>query len=103
MRRKAIAIDFDGCLFETDFPTIIEPIMSVIDDAKAEQEAGTGLILNTCREGEYLEQAVAACAEVGLHFDSVNESLPEWIEYFGNKPRKVGADEYWDDKAVRKP
>ena len=33
--------------------------------------------------------------------DAVNESLPEWIEAWGNDCRKVGADEYWDDKAVR--
>ena len=36
-------------------------------------------------------------------FDAVNESLPDWIEAFGTTPRKVGASEYWDDKAVQMP
>ena len=44
-----------------------------------------------------------ACEGWGLTFDAVNESLPDWIEEFKTLPRKVGASEYWDDKAVRMP
>ena len=65
-----------------------------------EQEAGAGLILWTCREGQLLQEAVAACESWGLHFDAINESLPSWIAAFNNAPRKVGASEYWDDRAV---
>lgn len=61
---------------------------------------GAGLILWTCREGELLSNAIKACAEWGLRFDAVNDSLPEWKEYFGSNCRKIGADEYWDDKAI---
>lgn len=101
--RKAIAIDFDGCLCTDVFPAIGEPNWPVIYRAKAEQQAGAGLILWTCREGQILQDAVAACESWGLTFDAVNESLPDWIEAFGNRPRKVGASEYWDDKAARIP
>lgn len=98
--RKAIAIDFDGCLFETDFPRIIRPNREVIERALREKENGAGLILWTCREGELLDEAIAACKSEGLTFDSVNDSLPDWKEAFHNDPRKVGATEYWDDKAI---
>ena len=54
----------------------------------------------TCRAGKELDAAIAACKEWGLNFDAVNQSLPEWIEAWGSDSRKVGADEYWDDKAV---
>lgn len=101
--RKAIAIDFDGCLCTDAFPSIGEPNWPVIYRAKAEQQAGAGLILWTCREGQILQDAVAACESWGLTFDAVNESLPDWIKAFGNRPRKVGASEYWDDKAARIP
>lgn len=101
--RKAIAIDFDGCLCTNAYPEIGEPIWPVIRRAKAEQEAGAGLILWTCREGQLLLDAIDACEGWGLSFNTVNESLPDWIEAFGTKPRKVGASEYWDDKAVRLP
>lgn len=101
--RKAIAIDFDGCLCSNAFPDIGAPNWVVITKAAKERATGAGLILWTCREGKLLEDAVAACARWGLHFDAVNESLPDWIEAFGTQPRKVGATEYWDDRAVRMP
>lgn len=97
---KAIAIDFDGCLCDNAYPAIGAPHWGVIARAKMEQEAGAGLILWTCREGQLLQEAVAACESWGLHFDAINESLPSWIAAFNNAPRKVGAGEYWDDRAV---
>lgn len=97
---KAIAIDFDGCLCDNAYPAIGAPHWGVIARAKMEQEAGAGLILWTCREGQLLQEAVAACESWGLHFDTINESLPSWIAAFNNAPRKVGASEYWDDRAV---
>lgn len=98
--REAIAIDFDGCLCVDAYPDIGAPNLAVIAKAKERQAAGAGLILWTCREGKLLEDAVAACAEWGLRFDAINESLPDWIEAFATRPRKVGASEYWDDRAV---
>lgn len=97
---KAIAIDFDGTLCTFDFPRIGEPNWIVINRAKFEKERGAKLILWTCRTDELLDEAVAACREWGLEFDAVNDNLPERLEYFNNAPRKVGADEYWDDRAV---
>lgn len=97
--RKVIAVDFDGCLCHNVFPEIGAPHWDVIAKARQEQRDGAGLILWTCREGDLLRDAVAACAQWGLEFDAVNENLPEWIEAFGNNPRKVGATEYWDDRA----
>ena len=101
--RKAIAVDFDGCLCSDAWPEIGAPNWDVIIRARQEQQAGAGLILWTCREGELLNQAVEACARWGLQFDAINESLPEWVEFYGNRPRKVGATEYWDDKGVSMP
>lgn len=97
--KRAIAIDFDGTLCQSQYPEIGEPNWSIIYQAIQEQKHGAGLILWTCREGELLSDAIKACAEWGLHFDAVNDSLPEWKEHFGSDCRKVGADEYWDDKA----
>ena len=98
--RKAIAIDFDGCLCENRWPEIGEPHMDVINAAIAEQENGTALILWTCRVGGLLEAAVDWCSSYGLEFDAVNANLPERIAAYKNDCRKVNADEYWDDRAV---
>lgn len=101
--QKAIAVDFDGCICSDAYPDIGVPNWTVIDRLRAEQAAGAGLILWTCREGALLSKAFAACKEWGLHFDAVNENLPSWIARWGNDPRKVGATEYWDDRAIRMP
>lgn len=98
--KKAIAIDFDGCLCENAWPEIGAPHMDVINAARQERENGTALILWTCRVGERLGEAVAWCAGFGLVFDAVNANLPERIAEYKNDCRKVCADEYWDDAAV---
>ena len=93
-----IAIDFDGTLFETDYPTIVSPNLGVIDAAKWCKERGDKLILWTCREGPELDVAIQACLEYGLEFDAVNDNLPEAKAEWENNPRKVAADYYIDDK-----
>lgn len=98
MDYKVIAVDFDNTLFETDYPYIVRPILPVIEMAKARQEKGDKLILWTCREGAQLDAAVEACRTEGLEFDAVNDNLQEEKAKWGNNPRKVAADEYWDDK-----
>lgn len=100
--RKVIAIDFDGCICTNKWPHIGDPNWEVIGSAMAEQKNGTAIILWTCREGDLLKAAIDASEKWGLHFDAVNESLPEWVEIFGSNPRKIGATEYWDDRAVQK-
>ena len=97
---KVIAIDSDGCLCFNVYPDIGAPYWNVICAAIQEQIAGAKLILWTCREGDDLQAAVDACSRWGLQFDAINENLPERIAYYGNDCRKIGADEYWDDRAV---
>ena len=47
-----------------------------------------------------MDEAVRWCGGHGLHFDALNDNLPERVRQYGDNPRKVSADEYWDDKAV---
>lgn len=62
--KKAIAIDFDGCLCQNAYPGIGSPNWPVINKALAEQDDGAGLILWTCREGKLLQDAVMACTSM---------------------------------------
>jgi hypothetical protein len=98
--KKVIAIDFDGTLCTDRYPLIGNPRWDVIQEAISEMNKGSDLILWTCREGILLEEALNKCSEWGLHFSAVNDSTEEWKSHYGNNPRKVGASEYWDDKAV---
>ena len=100
---KLIAVDFDGTLCENAYPAIGKPMQSTVDALRAEIAAGAKWILWTCREGDELIVAVHWCHEHELYPNAVNENLPERTAFYGNDCRKVGADEYWDDRARRMP
>ena len=102
MNFKVIATDFDGTLCENKWPDIGEPNEEIIKYLKEQREAGVKIILWTCREGVQLTEAVDWCFQRGLMFDAINENLPERIAMFGTDPRKIGADEYIDDRACTK-
>ena len=97
--RKIIAVDFDGTLAVTQFPTIIEPKWNEIAICKALKKQGCILILWTCRCGKDLEEALKFCEEYSLKFDYINENVPENVEKWGNDSRKIFAHEYIDDKS----
>ena len=97
-----IAVDFDGTLCKNAFPNIGELNYKLIDWCKEKQNQGNKLILWTCRNGQYLKEAIEACNSVGLFFDAINCNIDGRLEeYDWNDSRKVGADIYIDDKAYR--
>ena len=98
---KIIAVDFDGCLCTNAWPDIGQPNRQLIRMLKTSRAKGNKVILWTCREGKLLHSAVKWCERQGLRFDAINENLPEMNELYGNNCRKVGADVYIDDKAMR--
>lgn len=97
---KVIAVDFDGCLCSNEWPLIGKPNYRVIKRLLKEQRNGAKIILWSCREGDMVEKAVEWCLMFGIVFDAVNANLPERTELYKNDCRKIGADEYWDDKAI---
>lgn len=97
----ALAVDFDGCLCSNNWPDIGAPNYAAINAVLARKAQGWKIILWTCRVGDALDAAVRWCAEHGLAFDAVNENLPERIALYASDSRKVSADEYWDDRAIR--
>jgi len=99
-RHKIIAVDFDGTLFTDAYPGVGKPIFETIWRLEQEQQAGARIILWTNRSDGPLRAAIEACNEQGIFFDAVNENLPDVIEHFGSNPRKVFANEYWDDRTI---
>lgn len=95
---RVIAVDFDGTLCEQAYPKIGAPRHKIIKAAIERRKEGAKLILWTCREGVLLDKAVQWCKGHGLYFDAVNNNIQERIDFFGSDCRKIGADEYWDDK-----
>ena len=101
-KTTVVAVDFDDSIAYTHYPTIIKPLPHAMDVLRVlMNDPYTILILWTCREGEYLQQALDFCELYGIKFDYVNENCKERIEYYGNNSRKIGADLYIDDKSVQ--
>lgn len=101
-KTPVIAIDFDGTLTlsSDSYPAIGAPNWAVIRGVIARQRQGACIVLWTCREGRHLEAAIEAAKNWGLTFDYVNENPKFRQRKYGTDPRKIGADEYWEDKAV---
>lgn len=96
---KILAVDFDGTIVEDQFPLLGEPSWIVIDTIKEYQKAGWKVILWTCRTDAQLKEAVDFCeGKLDLHFDAINQNLPEVQAYYGGDTRKVFADLYLDDR-----
>lgn len=95
-----IAIDFDGTLFTHKKDGKMFAHMDIINEAIRRKKQGDKLILWTNRENVSLKQALDLCERVGLRFDAVNNNIPDKIEELQYDPRKVYADEYWDDRMV---
>ena len=95
------AVDFEGTITtRSRFPNLGKPNVRVVELLKMARLQGVRLILWTCREGNYLTDALEYCKDLGLEFDAVNENLPEAIEYLGRDTRKVIADLYIEDKSM---
>ena len=94
-----IATDFDDTLVEAkQFPKFGKPT-PWFHIAKKLQEnfPKLKLILWTCREGKYLESALAFCHQSGLMFDAINSDVSSSIKWEG-KTRKPFAHIYVDDR-----
>ena len=81
---KTLLIDFDGTIVKHAYPKIGEPLPLAFEVMKELQDAGYKLVLWTCREDfgyliskQYLTEAIKFCAENGIEFDGVNETLEE--------------------------
>lgn len=103
MNAKIIAVDFDGCLVKNAYPDIGDENHTVVTALMDEQRAGAKIILWTCRSADLLFAAVDWASNHGIMFDAINENLPDVIASFGGDTRKIFANEYWDDRAVRMP
>ena len=93
-----IAVDFDGTLCKHEFPKIGSPNMEVINLIKKFKSQGHKIILNTCRDGKYLEEAIDWCRFEGLEFDAVNDNVQEVKDNFFELSNKIYADIYIDDR-----
>lgn len=100
MRKRVIAVDFDGTMAVEKYPLIGPEIPGSIEGVKRLQELGYEVVIWTCREGEPLEMAKKWLSEKGVDVKYFNENTTAEIEFWKTDPRKVAADFYVDDRVV---
>ena len=95
-----IACDFDGTLTSSDsWPNIAPENPYAIDVLKRFRRDGHKIILNTCRRGKYLEDAVKWMESRGIAPDFVNDNPIARAMYGDENPgTKVFAHVYIDDR-----
>ena len=91
-----IAVDFDETLQIGK-----EPNTPLISRLIQEQRRGNIVILWTCREGRSLQEALHFLRQHGFAPNGVNQNSPQAIRMLGHDSRKIYADIYIDDKAVK--
>lgn len=91
-----IAVDYDGTLESGGRMNL-----RLINRLRQEQRHGHTVILWTCREGEALRDALRSLAMCRFAPNLVNANAPERIAQYGGDSRKIYADVYIDDKAIK--
>lgn len=92
-----LIFDYDGTIVKDSWPGVgklrflAKPILKWLYRRNI-------LILNTCREGQKLKEAVDFLNTHGVYFDYYNENCESLIRQFGDC-RKISGDWTFDDKA----
>jgi hypothetical protein len=99
--KALLSFDFDKTIVVSNYPDIVglhpnarEVINRFIDVHDC------CVIVNTCRDGEPLLEAVRFLQAEGVGFHHANEQHPSMHIIFGCDTRKISADVYTDDKDI---
>nr|WP_322625675.1 hypothetical protein [uncultured Flavobacterium sp.] len=96
-----IAIDFDGTICENQYPDIgpLRGAAAVIINAL--YDLGYGILINTCRTGQFEQNARDFLALHGIKYHLINENFQHLIDLYDSDSRKLSADVYIDDKCLQ--
>lgn len=97
-----IACDFDGTLTQSDaWPEIAPENPYAVEVLKRFRRDGCKIILNTCRRGKYLQDAVDWMKDKGIAPDFINDNPIARAIYGDSNPgTKVFAHVYIDDRNI---
>lgn len=106
-RPYIIAVDFDKTICDGGWPDTSKGRLRLSTVTRMAQvlkeRPNTEFILWTCRHGKSLQDAITFVRKHKLPIEIFNEQHPHTLNRIKGSGdwRKILADEYWDDKAVR--
>lgn len=96
--KAIISVDFDGICCELAYPEIGCVREGASEYINKLYDEGYGIVINTCRSGEYEQAAIDFLKEHNIKYHYINENFPYLINLYGMDCRKISADVYIDDK-----
>ena len=98
--KAILAIDFDLTICISKYPGLGEERSNAGFYIRMLVEAGYGIVINTCREGILIGDAIKWLHQYNIPYHYVNCNFPHLIEEFGADCRKISANLYIDDKCL---
>jgi len=98
--KAILAIDFDLTICESNYPALGKARKHALVYIQMLISGGYGVVINTCREGIALADAINWLNHNGIDYHYVNCNFPHIIEQYGADCRKISADMYIDDKCL---
>lgn len=95
-----LAIDFDLTICMSEYPLLGEEKSGAGYYIRALYDEGYGIIINTCRAGREVANAMNWLDEHKIPYDYINCNFPHLIEKYSADCRKISADLYIDDKCL---
>jgi hydroxymethylpyrimidine pyrophosphatase-like HAD family hydrolase len=96
IKHKYFAIDYDGTLCDEH----LKPLPNAIHTMQRIKENGGEIAIWTCRTGMDLKVAIKTLDQYNIPYDTVNDTLPGFMEMWGNNGRKIFADVYVDNASI---
>jgi hypothetical protein len=98
--KAILAIDFDHTICMSDYPELGMQRTGAGVIMRKLIQGGYGIVINTCREGLALANAILWMENNNIPYHYLNCNFPHLIEEYGADCRKISADLYIDDKCL---
>ncbi|MBV1929352.1 MAG: hypothetical protein KUG81_07575 [Gammaproteobacteria bacterium] len=98
--KAILAVDFDLTICMSDYPSLGKERENASQIMNILAVEGYGIVINTCREGIALADAILWMDHNCIPYHYLNCNFPHLIEKYSADCRKISADIYIDDKGI---
>ncbi len=98
--KAILAVDFDQTICMSEWPTLGMQRKEAGNTLRLLALQGYGIIINTCREGLALADAINWLHQNNIPYHFINCNFPHVMSMYGTDCRKISADVYIDDKCL---
>ena len=98
--KAVLAIDFDQTICMSEYPKCGPERQEAGYYIRALHKEGYGIVINTCREGVAVADAIKWLHAHAIPYHYINCNFPHLIKQYNADCRKISADVYIDDKCV---